>query len=181
MMTRTKSDKALTLADRLLADRFRGILPLSGRRLDLRWLAAADPSQLSKQAQAVRDKPPNPVRRIMASVDEMQGLQKLIAAMPIVGVDAAGASALQTAWAKLDGPAKQAELFVSEAAVRRMIVPRSSPPELVECSDWPKLARGNAILTFCPAGADMFAFMWTEGKVHSWRVQAPGTIKAMAK
>ena len=56
LIQRQKHEEALEEADKLLGNRFRSFLPLSGRMHDVRWLMSADASLLSKEAQDLRAK-----------------------------------------------------------------------------------------------------------------------------
>ena len=178
LLSRGKNAEALQMADKLLGDRFRNALPLSGRLLDIRWLMSADVAHLSTEAQKVRAKLPPAMKTLSGRLAETAALQKVLSGLPLKPADAKSADVLNAAWADLGASAERAELSVSEIAIRRVHVPRCFPPAIGDKSMWPQLEPGNAVITFCPAGTNLVGMLWTGGQVTTWRVDSPVRLTA---
>lgn len=176
LIQRQKYDEALQVADELLGNRFRSQLPLSGRMLDVRWLVSAATDHLPPAAVAIRDKPPAVIKAIRGLATVMAEKQTTLATLPFEAADAPQAAQLQSIWTELATAADRAEMLVGHAAVQRIQLPRTFPPALGDKSIWPQLEPGNAVLTFCPAGPDLIALLYSDSKVTAWQVERPASL-----
>ncbi|QDV68276.1 CHAT domain protein [Rosistilla carotiformis] len=176
LIQRQKFEEALQVADEVLGNRFRSQLPLSGRMLDVRWLVAGPEDQLSTAALAVRAKPPAMLKSIAGVASVMADAQTALAALPFEAADPPQAAQLQANWTDLATAADRVETLVGQAAIQRMNVPRVFPPAIGDKSMWPQLSAGNAVLTFCPAGADLIGLLYSNGKVTAWQVERPASV-----
>ncbi len=153
---RGSAEDTLVRGDRLVGQRFLTALPLAGRILQARWIAAADERLLSEQALALRKNGPATLKR----------LRQTLAGPP------------------LDDPAavrERSELtenLAMQIALERVDLPTTFPAKFAGASDLAAVPAGTAVLTFIPSGDNLLGVLAVDGKLRMWPVPAARTLGA---
>ncbi len=146
--SRNAGEDVLIRGDVQAASAFNAMLPLDGRVLQARWLAAAPEAALSPAAIAIRKAPPTALARL-----------RQLASQPVPGDPALAR--------------KQADAAESAAytlALQRTDLPVAFPRPLTAKSDWEPLADEDAVLAFIPAGDNVLGVLATNNKTTVWPV-----------
>jgi len=173
---RKEPERALEIADRVRRHRFFSTLTMGGRLLALRWVLEAPKEALSEQARLQRQdlliKYPKYEELSRASA----GLDKKIAAMPIVPDDTEQLRQLQSLMSQMSKVSGAKEVLLREIALGRNPSEFAFPPLHSTEKIRENMANGQMCLTFFTTTRFVYAFLFTNDQYAHWQVEAPATI-----
>lgn len=145
---RNSAIDVLVRGDVQAQQQFSASLPLDGRVLQARWLAAAPDKALDENGTAIRKTPPAALARL-----------RQINLAPMPGDPAA-----------LRQLSASAESAAYTAGLQRFKYPVAFPIPLLGESDLESMPAGEAVLAFIPAGPDLVGVLATKDKATVWPI-----------
>jgi hypothetical protein len=147
----------MPLVDSLHRSRFLNTQVLGGRVLQVRRLAAAEKTLLAQDSTAFIAKPPQPLSLMMDT---------LAAPVPVAGSN------------ELAQRGQRLESLATFLALKRIVLPPTSPRPLTNSSDLMKLSKECGVLTLVDVGGTVVAVLVANEKVKTWNVTAAKSINS---
>jgi len=168
-----EQELALEIADRARRHRFYSTLPLGGRLLSLRWLLTGPTHILGERGALERQELLGRYPQYQKLADDASMIREKLAARPVVAEKPDDRQAQTALLASLADIGQKQELLLRQMSVRRDPADMVFPPQRKTVDVQKALPDGQVMLAFFAAGRNLYAFLYSNEKYASWRIQSP--------